>query len=144
MITNAEQEILYGICKESKTALLDIHTILSKVYDDELALDLNLQAARYSRLEEKAADSLREKGISDTALKLDDRTKRWASLQAGTVFNVSTSHIADMMIQKKEERLTEVKKTVDHNPVVHNMVYELAEEFLGFEEDTIRILKSYL
>lgn len=81
MITNAEQEILCGICKESKTALLDIHTILSKVYDDELALDLNLQAARYSRLEEKAADSLREKGLADTALKLGDRTKRWATFR---------------------------------------------------------------
>lgn len=144
MVTQSEQEILSEICKNSKHALLDIHTVIGKVYDDELALDLNLQAARYSRIEEKSADNLAKKGISVGNLGIVGKTKRWASLQANTVLNVSTSHIAEMMIEKKEESLKEVRKAVAKNPVVHNMVYEIAEEFMGFEEESINILKSYL
>ena len=54
MLSQSEQNVLEEISQGSRSALLDIHTVISKVYDDELALDLNRQAAKYSRLQEKA------------------------------------------------------------------------------------------
>lgn len=144
MITQSEQEILSEISNSSRHALLDIHTVMGKVYDDDLALDLNLQAARYSRIEEKAADSLLAKGKFPAPISFAEKTKRWASMQANTALNVSTPHVAGMMIGKAEERLDDIKRIVEENAVIHNMVYEIAEEFMGFEEESIRILKSYL
>ena len=48
MISYAEQELLESIVKNTSGSLQDIYTVLGKVYDDELALDLNIQAAGYS------------------------------------------------------------------------------------------------
>ena len=45
MITIKEQEILEEVYKGSRRAKMDIHSLLPKVYDEELALDLNRQAA---------------------------------------------------------------------------------------------------
>ena len=44
MISYAEQELLETIVKNTSRSLQDIYTVLGKVYDDELALDLNIQA----------------------------------------------------------------------------------------------------
>ena len=42
MISYAEQELLETIVKNTSRSLQDIYTVLGKVYDDELALDLNI------------------------------------------------------------------------------------------------------
>ena len=62
MISYAEQELLETIVKNTSRSLQDIYTVLGKVYDDELALDLNIQAAGYSGIKEKAANCLFETG----------------------------------------------------------------------------------
>lgn len=63
MLSHTEQEVLENICRGSGAALLDIHSIISKVYDDELAYDLNRQAAKYSRFRERAAEGLLDQGL---------------------------------------------------------------------------------
>ena len=55
MISYAEQELLETIVKNTSRSLQDIYTVLGKVYDDELALDLNIQAAGYSGIKCSAA-----------------------------------------------------------------------------------------
>lgn len=144
MISKSERTVLEEICKKSRAALLDIHTIISKVYDDELALDLNKQAVRYSRIQEKAEDNLLETGVMPAPISIMDRTRRWASLQAMTALNVSTKHVADMMVKENNDRLEGINKVVKDNDVISSMTYELAEEFIDFEQENIRILKSYL
>ena len=53
MISYAEQELLETIVKNTSRSLQDIYTVLGKVYDDELALDLNIQAAGVFRDQRK-------------------------------------------------------------------------------------------
>lgn len=144
MITVSEKEVLEEICKKSRAALLDIHTIISKVHDDELALDLNRQAARYSGIQEKAESNLLETGVMPAPISILDRTKRWAQVQAMTALNVSTKHVAGMMAEGNTQRLESMNEMVKQNDVTSSMTYELAEEFMNFEEENIRILKSYL
>lgn len=143
MISHSEQQVLEEICNKSRAALLDIHTVIGKVYDEELALDLNKQAARYSRLQEKAEDNLIEKGIMPAPIGIVDRTKRWAALQAKTVVDDSAGHVAELIEKENAKRLKELARTVKENDIVSTMTYELAEEFMDFEADNIRILKSY-
>ena len=144
MLSQSEQNVLEEISQGSRSALLDIHTVISKVYDDELAPDLNRQAAKYSRLQEKAEDKLLETGVMPEPISIVDRTKRWASIQAGTALNVSTEHVADMMVKENARRLRHLMSTVKENDVIGRMAYEIAEEFMDFEEENIRILKSYI
>lgn len=144
MMTHAEQEILEDICRNSKAAVLDIHTIIGKVYDDDLALDLNRQAAKYSRIQEKAVDRLLEKGVMPQPVGIMERTKRWAAIQAETALNVSTPHVADMMLRASQERQERISRTVQKNEDADDMTCELAEEFLDFERKSAHILESYL
>ena len=82
MISYAEQELLETIVKNTSRSLQDIYTVLGKVYDDELALDLNIQAAGYSGIKEKAANCLFETGNVPPLLGVMERAKRWGMLQA--------------------------------------------------------------
>lgn len=143
MISQSEQEVLQEICKNSKEALFDIHTLIGKVYDEELAMDLNRQAARYSRIQEKAANGLLETGVIPEPMSILDRTRRWAAIQANTALNVSTGHIADMVVKEKRNRMQSLEETVKENTVISAMSYELAEEFINFEEESLEKLKSY-
>ena len=105
MLSHTEQEVLENICRGSGAALLDIHSIISKVYDDELAYDLNRQAAKYSRFRERAAEGRLDQGIVPQPISILDRTKRWTAIQAGTALNVSTEHVADMMLKEENKRV---------------------------------------
>lgn len=53
MLSQTEQEVLETICGGSRAALLDIRSLIGKVYDEELAHDLNRQAASYLQFREK-------------------------------------------------------------------------------------------
>ena len=75
MISYAEQELLETIVKNTSRSLQDIYTVLGKVYDDELALDLNIQAAGYSGIKEKAANCLFETGNVPPLLGVMERAK---------------------------------------------------------------------
>lgn len=144
MLSQTEQEVLENICRGSRAALLDIHSIISKVYDEELAYDLNRQAARYSSFREKAADGLLKQGVIPQPIGILDRTKRWTAIQAGTALNVSTGHVADMMLKEETKRMNQVEESLGKNHVTSDFSCELAEEFLAFERENIRILKTYV
>lgn len=143
MLTQGEQKLLQEICRNSKEALLDIHTVLGKVHDEDLALDLNRQAARYSRLEEKAQDCLLEKGIVPEPMGILERTRRWTSWQAGTALNVSTEHVAQLLLREERDRKDRLQSKMKQEDS-SGWTMEMAEEFLDFEKESMRILQAYL
>lgn len=144
MLSQTEQEVLEKICGGSREALLDIHSLINKVYDEGLAYDLNRQAVRYSGFQEKAADGLLVQGIIPRPMGILDRAKRWTEIQAGTALNVSTGHVADMIMQGETQRVEGMEELLGKNYVTSSFSCELAEEFLEFERENIQILKAYL
>ena len=110
MISYAEQELLETIVKNTSRSLQDIYTVLGKVYDDELALDLNIQAAGYSGIKEKAADCLFETGNVPPLLGVMERAKRWGMLQAKTALNVNTGYMANMLAKEERLRRSDMQK----------------------------------
>lgn len=144
MVSYREQDILQEICKSSKAALLDIHTVLGKVQDEELAFDLNRQAARYSRMEEKAQDRLLEKGIVPEPVGILERTRRWTAWQTSTALNVSTGHVARMLLREERDRRERLQSMVSQRKGASDAAAEIAAEFLDFESESMRILQTYL
>ena len=123
MISQSEQEVLKEICRSSNKGLFDIRTLLGKVYDEDLAMDLNRQAAKYSGLQEKAENSLLESGVMPDSTGIFDKAKRWAVLKAGTARNISTGHIADLMVKEKENQMQNLETVVKNNSVISSMSY---------------------
>ena len=60
MLTTADLAVLNEAYRNTKAGLEAINTVISKVYDEDLALDLNRQAVRFLTLEDKVTDKIRE------------------------------------------------------------------------------------
>ena len=55
MLTEADKSVLNEVYRNSRVGMKAIHSVIGKVYDDDLALDLNRLAYQYARISEKAA-----------------------------------------------------------------------------------------
>jgi hypothetical protein len=138
-----ETEVLNTIYRESKLGLQAIHNVIGKVYDEKLALDLNKQAAKYSKLEEKAATRLIENGKVPRSIKPMEKARMWTSMQANMVLNTSTGHVAEMIIKENATEITDVLKAVKRHKNISTESMEMADELMDFSEKNIQILKSY-
>lgn len=144
MLSQTEQEVLETICGGSRAALLDIRSLIGKVYDEELAYDLNRQAASYLQFREKAADRLLQQGVVPQPMGILERAKRWTALQAGTVLNVSTGHVADMILTEENRRAKGMEALLENKHSDGRFSCELAEEFLAFEKENVQVLQTYV
>ncbi|MFP3154575.1 hypothetical protein LQZ18_09135 [Lachnospiraceae bacterium ZAX-1] len=144
MIRNEEVSVLNESCRNSRMAVEAINTVLNKVYDEELAYDLNLQANKYREFQRKAEKKLREQGRKPKEEKAVSKAMLWTGIQVNTLLNTSTSHVADMVIQGRAKGITELMKVTHNNKNAGSYANELANELMDFEEKNIEKLKRYL
>lgn len=136
--------ILQGVQRNAGMAMKAISALESKVYDDDLAVQMTRQSMRYSEIYNKAADRLlqgKALGYQDSAL-ADMRLK--GEILGNTLFNTSTSRIAELMIQKSSRGLTDMWKTMNHHENAGNISLEIAGELVDFEEKNMERMKKYL
>ncbi len=146
MIVNKKEEIevLKDIQKNTHMAMKAIDTIASKVYDDDLALQLSRQSLKYSAIHNEAVDRI----LEERAMPIHGNAIEEAMLVGGihmnTILNTSSSHIAELMIQGSNRGLTNMWKTMNMHPEAKGKSMEIAKELMDFEEKSIEILKKYL
>ena len=136
--------ILKEIQKNTQMAMTTIDTLLDKASDDEFIMKLSKQSIGYAKIHNDAVEQLIEEQsgtyrgnqIADILLK--------GSVHMNTILDISTSHMAEMMIQESNRGLTSMYKTVKHNASARDRAVELAQEFMDFEEKSIEQLKEYL
>ena len=114
------------------------------VYDEDLALDLNRQAVRFLSFEDKITEKIREANKRPEQTSPVGKAMLWTSIQANTLMNTSTEHLAELMIQGNTKGITDLMKAVKANKGAKKEYCELAEELMDFEEKNISRLKSYL
>lgn len=143
-----EINVYREIQKTAEMALKAIETFEDKVYDKEFLRQISRQAIKYSDIRNKAvnellnvkAEPVHQNYLSDFMLK--------GSIHANTFFDISTGHLADLMIQGSNRGLTEMYKVLKHNPQLQTLqcshAVELAKELMDFEEKCIGVLKKYL
>lgn len=137
-------KVLQEVQKNAKMAIKAIDTISEKIYDDNLSMQVTRESMKYSDIYNKAADRLlkgkaapyKESGFQDMMLK--------NGVRVNTMFNTSTSHIAELLIQGSNRGLTSMWKAINHNEDAGNISMEVAKELMDFEEKNIERLKQYL
>lgn len=144
MMMEADRAVLYESYRNAQMGRESINMVISKVEDDELALDLNRQACRFVQLEDKVRKAYQKEQEQPPEESLMEKTMLWGGIQMNTLLNASTEHLADMMIQGNTKGITELMKTVKANKSVQKEYYELAQEIMDFEEKNIEKLKAYL
>lgn len=144
MLTTADRAVLEESYKNARTGRETINVIISKVEDEDLALDLNRQACRYVQLEEKIQKEYHKSCEKPPEESFIDKTMLWGGIQVNTLLNASTERLAELLIQGNTRGITDLMKVVKANKGVQKEYYEMAQEIMDFEEKNIEKLKAYL
>lgn len=143
MYKNEEINVLKETRKNAAMAVNAIDALMGKIYNQEFAYELTAERDRFRDFERKAEAGLWEHGLMSRDSGLQ-KAMLWGSIQANTMLNISTNHVADMMIQGNAKGIMELMKTKHNNKANGSFANELAEELMDFEEENIERLKRFL
>ena len=126
-------------------AIKALEAIEDKIYDDRLAEMVADQELRYAKIRDRAVQTL----VEGKAQKYHGNAMEDMMLKFGigynTLFNTSTSHIAEMIIKGSNNGILEMEKVLAHNgDMAGRSCVELAGELLTMENNNVRALKDYL
>lgn len=139
-----DAKILQEVQRNTELGMTAIDTILDKVGDDDFSLQLSKQSLHYSEIHNKALDQiLKNEGDVYRGSQITDMMLK-GSIHAGTVFNVSKGHLAEMMIESSNRGITSMWKALKHNQLATSEAVELAQELVDFEQENIARLREYL
>lgn len=139
-----EVRIYREIQRNADAAMKAIDTIAEKVEDEDLSLQISRQSLEYSELHNEAVKQLIEaknrplqsSHLSDAMLK--------TGLRYNTMFNTSTSHLAELLIRENNNGIIEMEKVLKANEEAGGKSTALAKQLIAFEEKNVRSLKEYL
>lgn len=138
-----EINVLKETRRNASMAVNAIDALMGKIYNQEFAYELASQRDRFQEFEHKAEAGLWQHGLMAKQSSLQ-KAMLWGSIQANTMLNISTPHVADMMIQGNTRGITELLKVKHNNKNTGSFANELAEELMDFEEGNIERLKRFL
>ena len=143
MLTESDRAILdenYHACVMGMQA---INTLIHKAADENLALEMNRQACKYTNLARKVTDNLAKEYETPRKERIN-RAMLWTGLQFNTLKNTSDEHLAELMIEHSAAAVTAMMRAVKENKSAKREYCELAEEIMDFQEKCIETLKTYL
>lgn len=139
-----DEMILKEIQKNTQMGMTAIDTILDKIGNDDFSITLSRQSLHYADIHNRALDRILDQdGESYRGSQINDMILK-GSIHANTAFNISTGHLAEMMIQGSNRGITSMWKSLKHNHMATKETVELAKELMDFEEKSIERLKEYL
>lgn len=143
MRNHEEINVLREAQRNASRAVKAIDALMGKVYNEEFAYELTSERNRFLDFVRKAEAGLWEHGLMprDSGL---ERAKLWGSVQANTMLNISTPHVANMVIQRNSRGIADLLKVKHNNKSSGSFANELAEELMDFEEENIERLKKFL
>ncbi len=144
MIKKDDINLLREIQKNTGMSLHALESMNAKVYDDGLALQLARESFKYGELHDRAKAQLLAARQRPEPENKVNRMMLSASIQANTLLNSTTSHLAEMMIQNSHTGLSNLWKSLNHNAQAGEQSTKLAQELMDFEESNVRELKRYL
>lgn len=143
MLTESDRAVLDETYRASTMGTEAINTIIQKVTEPDLALELNRQACRYTRFAKEATEKL-AKEYETPKGQTTEKAMLWAGLQMNTLTDSSTEHVAELMIRGNTMAITDMMKVLKANKDAKKEYCEFAEEIMDFEEKCIETLKAYL
>ena len=139
-----DEMVLKEIQRNTQMGMTAIDTILNKIGNDDFSITLSRQSLHYADIHNRALDKLLDQnGESYRGSQISDMMLK-GSIHANTAFNISTEHLAEMMIQGSNRGITSMWKSLKHNGLAEKETVELAKELMDFEEKSIEALKEYL
>lgn len=143
MINKANRKLLNETYKNASMAIEAIYSIMDKVQDEELALELTRQLGKFNSIKEKAEEELVIIGEKPSN-SLWGRLMLKMGISSKIFANKSATRIADMMIQGNTKAIVDTTRSMHDNLTAKREYCELAGELVEFEQVNIERLKMYL
>ncbi len=139
-----DEMVLKEIQKNTQMGMTAIDTILDKIGNDDFSMTLSRQSLHYADIHNRALDQiLQQDGEGYRGSQIGEMMLK-GSIHANTALNISTEHLAEMMIQGSNRGITSMWKSLKHNSLATDAAVELAKELMDFEEKSIEKLKQFL
>lgn len=144
VMRNYDRNVLQNIQKNILMAREAIGEVNDRIYDDELKQEITRQAEGYDEYGRKVRRAMGSKNIEPYRERAVDRVKLKSAIAMNTMLDISTGHMAEMLIQGSNRGITELCKVLNHNSEASKASVELAKELMEFEEEAIERMKKYL
>lgn len=140
----ADVEVLREVQKNSEMAMKAIDHIQDKVYDSKLATTLAAQNMKYMQIRNRALKRMIDENAEPYHGTVWQDMMLNSAIQANTIFNTSTSHLAELLIQGSSRGITHLWKSLNMHGKYADFAVEFAEELIDIEQENIASLKRYL
>ncbi|MFI3212165.1 MAG: hypothetical protein R3Y24_02380 [Eubacteriales bacterium] len=141
---NHNVELLKGIQKNAKMGMVAVDTMIDKVYDDSLAIQLSKQEAKYEKIYQQATSEIEKLHVEAVpSTKMQDMMLK-GGIHMNTMLDCSNSHIAELMIKGNHMGVTDMWKNTNTYKGAEIATMELARELTDFEEKSIQQMRKYL
>lgn len=156
-----EYKLLQEIYQGAKMGTESIQLLLPKVDNARFRSDLQTQNRQYQTTASNAEQQMKALGQCPREPSSKERVMLWMAVQANTLCNRETSHLAEMMIQGSNMGILSLTKVLNsfgspeanpaqsqqdnqQAPPAQNQAIDLARTTIQAEEDNINRLKIYL
>lgn len=139
-----EVNIYKEIQRNAEMAMRAIDAVSDKVFDERLATQISKQSLEYAQIRNQAYDKLLEAKADPYRSSYVENLRLAGGIQYNTLFNTSTSRIAEVMIKECNSGVLQLNKVLNHNNQANEQAQNLANKLLRFEEKNIEQLTKYL
>ena len=139
-----EVNIYKEIQRSSEKAMRAIDAVADKVFDEKLAVQMSKQSLKYAEIRNQAYDKLLEAKAEPYRSNYVDNLKQAGGIQYNTLFNTSTSRIAEVMIKECNNGVMDLKKVLNHNGGADEQALQLANKLIDFEGNNVAQYTKYL
>lgn len=141
---NQEVNIYKEIQRNTEKAMRTIDAVSDKVFDERLATQISKQSLEYAQIRNQAYDKLLEAKAEPYRSSYVENLRQAGGIQYNTLFNTSTSRIAEVMIKECNSEVLQLNKVLNHNNRADEQAMNLANKLIQFEEKSIEQLTKYL
>lgn len=139
-----DRDILKEVQKNSQMAVKMIDAISEKTCDDIMRYELRKEKREYTDINNRAEECLlRNKAEEYHGSALEDILVK-STINMNTMLNCSSSKLAELMIQGRNQGITNMWKAMNHHEAATMTSLEIAKELMDLEEHCIKQLKHYL
>ena len=140
-----EINIYREIQRNTEMAMKALDAITDKIYDDRLASVVAEQELQYSRMHDRAVQTLVEQKVPTYRDNAWDNAMLRFGIGCNTLLNTSTGHLAEMIIKGSNNGILEMEKVLAHNEeLAGRSCRAIARELIAMENNNIKTLKEYL
>ena len=143
-MNNDDKNLLGGIYKLSETGMEAVKTVLPKTKEAQLKNELQEQYNDYSKAKSQAERTLISGGIVPEQNSMFSKAVMWGSIQLNTLNDISSDHIAEMMINGTTMGIVDLTKHIGACKNASNDITDYAKAFVKNEERHIDNLKAFL